>query len=396
MKLLEQIRAAVAIILGSIHQRLGASLVVVVGIAGVVGVLVTVLALGQGFQRTLSSTGRPDRAIVTSKDAFAESMSSLGRDVVFAVMDAPGVNRNAAGKPIISAEVLTQLQLPSINSGMVKNVSLRGIGPLAMALRPEIHVVQGRMFTPGLHEVIVGVPLQAQFKGIAVGDHLSIQNGDWTIVGSFATTGGGAHDSEILSDSQTLLSAFHRNDFQSITVRLNNRAAFKAFSRALTTNPAIKVDIRREDQYFLLQSVGITRLLTIIGYFVGSIMAVGAIFAALNTMYAAVSAQWIQIATLRAIGFDALAVLVAVYLESLLLAVIGALLGTVVAWLLFNGASLSMLAFGTQSQLVFAIRITPQLAIFGTIWAAGIGFLGGLLPAVRAARLPVAAALCAS
>ena len=395
MKILRQIFAVTGINLGSIPQRWGASLVVVAGIAGVVGVLVSILALGQAYERTLAATGRADRAVITSKGAWNESNSSLPRDTIVAIEDAPGIRKNAQGKPILSEEVLTQVPAHAISDDVIKNVSLRGIGPQAMALRPEIHLVQGRMFRPGLHELIVGVPLQSQFKQMAVGDQLSFRDSPWTIVGSFATTGGSGHDSEVFGDAPTLMSSFHRVTYQSITVQLTSPAALKTLNKAIAANPSLSVDVHAEDQYFAQQSQGLTKLLNMVGYFIGGIMAVGAVFAALNTMYAAVSAQSLQIATLRAIGFNAGAVLVAVFLEALLLSLAGALLGTAVAWLLFSGHSLNMIA-GSQSQLVFTLHVTFQLAVLGIVWALVIGFLGGIFPAIRAARLPVATALRAT
>jgi putative ABC transport system permease protein len=395
MRILRQIRAVTGINLSSLPQRWGASLVVVAGIAGVVGVLVSVLALGQGFERTMAATGRADRAVITAKGAWNESNSSLPRDTTVTIEDAPGIKKTAQGKPILSMEVLTQVPARAISDNMVKNVTLRGIGPLGMALRPEIHLVQGRMFRPGLHELIVGVPLQSQFKDMAVGDQLTFRDSPWTIVGAFATTGGSGHDSEIFGDAPTLMSTFHRITFQSITVQLTSAAALKMLSKAVAANPSLSVDVHAEDKYFAQQSQGLTKLLTMVGYFVGGIMAVGAVFAALNTMYAAVSAQALQIATLRAIGFNGGAVLVAVFLEALLLSLAGAVLGTAVAWLLFSGHSLNMIS-GSQGQLVFTLHVTFQLAVLGIVWALVIGFLGGLFPAIRAARLPVATALRAT
>lgn len=395
MTIFRQVIAVAAINLGSLPQRLGASLVVIAGIAGVVGVLVSVLALGRGLEQTFATTGRPDRAIVTAKGALSESSSSLQRDVVFAVQDAPSLVKDTAGKPIYSTELLTQVRSRELSDGVVKNISLRGIGSQGMVLRKEINIAQGRMFRAGLHEVIVGIPLQAQFQHMNVGDSLVIQNSNWTIVGGFATVGGSAHDSEVIGDAASLLSTFHRSNFQSITVQLTDPAALTMFAAALVSNPSLSVEVHREDRYFADQVKAITKLLNTVGYTVGGIMAIGAVFAALNTMYAAVSAQSLVIATLRGIGFNAVAILVAVFVEVLALAVIGAATGTAVSWLLFNGHTLDMLS-GAGNQAVFTLHISPQLAVLGSIWALIIAFIGGLFPAVRAARLPVAAALRAT
>jgi len=392
MTIFRQIGAVVRINLATLPRRWGAALVLIAGVAGVVGVLVSVLALVQGFEQAFASAGRPDRAIIVSQGAQSEGSSALPRDAATAVPDAPGIARDGQGRPIASMEMLSQLRAVAINDGVVKNVLLRGIGLLAMTLRPELHLVQGRMFRPGLNEVIVGVPLQGQFRGFAVGDQLSIQNSRWTIVGSFASGAGGLHDSEILADAPTLMSAFHRTFYQSITVRLSGPAAVKSLTAALHANASTNVEVVREDEFFARQSKDFAQVLTIFGYFVGGIMAVGALFAALNTMYAAVAAQSIFIATLRAMGFNAVAVLSAVFVESLLLSAIGALAGTSIAWALFGGHTLNMLT-GSQSQMVFSLQITPALAILGAVWALVIGFVGGLFPAIRAARLPVAIAL---
>jgi putative ABC transport system permease protein len=390
MNFLNQACAVAIINLSTFPRRLAAAAVVIAGIAGVVGVLVTVLALGNDLQQTFAATGRADRAIVTAKGAVAESGSAIQHDAAYAVAASPAIARTASGKPILSMEMLTQIR--SLDSGghTARNVSLRGIGPLAMVLRPEIHITQGRMFRPGLHEVIVGAALQTQFPSMQIGQTVTIQNSRWKIVGRF--TAGGAHDSEILGDAVTLLSAFHRDNFQSITVRLAGPGALKILTDALAANPSLSVDVRREDKFFAEQSRVIVRMLTTVAYCIGGIMALGAVFAALNTMYAAVAAQALTIATLRAIGFGAGPVLAAVFAEALALAGFGALAGAAIAWLLFSGHTLSMLS-GGGGQAIFQLRITPHLVALGVAWALAIGLLGGLFPAIRAARLSVAVAL---
>jgi putative ABC transport system permease protein len=392
MSIFRQIAAVIRINLATLPRRWGAALVLIAGVAGVVGVLISVLALVQGFEHVFAAAGRADRAIIVSQGAQSEGSSFLPRDAATAAPDAPGIARDAQGQPILSMEMLTQLRAVAVNDGVTKNVLLRGVGPLAMTLRPELHLVQGRMFRPGLNEVIVGVPLQTQFRGFALGDRLVIQNSRWTIVGSFSSGADNLHDSEILADAPTLMSAFHRTGYQSITVKLTSPAAVKSLAAALGANAAVVVEVVREDEFFARQSRDFAQVLTIFGYFIGGIMAVGAVFAALNTMYAAVAAQRLFIATLRAMGFNALAVLSAVFLESLFLSAVGALVGTAIAWALFAGHTLNMLT-GTQSQMVFSLQITPALAVLGIVWALAIGFVGGLFPAIRAARLPVAMAM---
>lgn len=386
MNQLRQIGAAIEINLGSLGQRIGASLVVVIGIAGVVGVLVTVLAMGQSLHRTMATTGRADRAIILAKGAQSESSSSIPRDsaVTLAETGKPG----ADGKPIASMEMLVQTRLTA-RDGQTKNVSVRGVGPLAGSLRPEVKIAQGRMFRPGLQELVVGRNLGIKFPNLEPGDHIQFQNGAWTIVGTFAS-GGSAHDSEILGDADTLLAAFHRNAFQSVTIALDGPDGLARLNALIAANPALVVEAKREDIFFAAQSGAFTRVLTVIGLFVGVTMAIGAVFSALNTMYAAVSAQSVEIATLRAIGYNGTAVLVGVFCEALALALAGAVLGITVAWLIFNNHTLS------TGSVVYALHIDFPLAMLGIVWALAIGTLGGLFPAIRAARMPVAEALRAT
>jgi putative ABC transport system permease protein len=382
MNQLRQIGAAIEINLGSLGQRIGASLVVVIGIAGVVGVLVTVLAMGQSLHRTMATTGRADRAIILAKGAQSESSSSIPRDsaVTLAETGKPG----ADGKPIASMEMLVQTRLTA-RDGQTKNVSVRGVGPLAGSLRPEVKIAQGRMFRPGLQELVVGRNLGIKFPNLEPGDHIQFQNGAWTIA-----SGGSAHDSEILGDADTLLAAFHRNAFQSVTIALDGPDGLARLNALIAANPALVVEAKREDIFFAAQSGAFTRVLTVIGLFVGVTMAIGAVFSALNTMYAAVSAQSVEIATLRAIGYNGTAVLVGVFCEALALALAGAVLGITVAWLIFNNHTLS------TGSVVYALHIDFPLAMLGIVWALAIGTLGGLFPAIRAARMPVAEALRAT
>jgi putative ABC transport system permease protein len=334
----------------------------------------------------MASTGRPDRAIILAKGALSEGSSSIPRDSAVTLAEAG--RRAADGKPIASMEMLTQTRLMA-RDGQIKNVSVRGVGPLDGALRPEITIVQGRMFRPGLQELVVGRNLSIKFANLEPGDHIQLQNGTWTIVGTFAS-GGSAHDSEILGDADTLLAAFHRNAFQSVTIALDGPAGLARLNALIAANPALVVEAQREDIFFAAQSAAFTRVLTVIGLIVGVTMAIGAVFSALNTMYAAVSAQSVEIATLRAIGYNGTAVSVGVFCEALTLALAGALAGIAVAWLFFNNHALS------TGSVVYALHIDFSLAMLGIVWALGIGILGGLFPALRAARMPVAEALRAT
>lgn len=394
MIVLKEILVVTGMNLRAIPQRLGTSLVIVVGIAGVVAVLISVLAMSVGFQKTSAGAGRSDRAIIIRGGSEAELSSSLARDATLTIMDAPGVKKDADGKPIGSAESVVIIERPKKGSQSGANVTLRGVGAEILALRPEIHLIQGRMFRPALHELIVGKAAQAQFQGLDVGDQLHFHESDWTIVGTFES-GGDSHESELMADNETVLSAWRRNLYQSVWVLLDSPEAFDKFRDSLTTNPTLSVEIKREPDYYAGLSKNLSKILFIVGNVVGGIMAVGAIFGALNTMYSAVSARSLEIATLRAIGFGAGAIVVSVFVEALLLAFLGGAIGAALAWLFFNGNTVSTLS-GNFTQLVFALTVTPGLIALGIAWAMVIGAIGGLFPAVRAARLPVAEALRAT
>lgn len=394
MNTLKQIRAVTSIGFSTLPQRLGTSLVIVIGIAGVVGVLLSVLAMATGFQKTLSSTGKEDRALVLRGGSDSELASTISRENTLTILDAPGVRRNAEGKAIGSAEAIVIVDLPKKSNDAGSNVSMRGVGPLGLQARPEIHVVEGRMFSPGLREIIVGRGAQKQFKGLELGAKLELRGSEWTIVGVFES-GGDSHESELIADGESVLSAYRRNLFQSVFVQLDSAAAFDAYKKALTGDPQLSVDVKREREYYADQSKGLSRVLSFVAYVVGGIMAVGALFGALNTMYSAVSTRSQEIATLRAIGFGNFPVVVSVMVEALVLSLVGALIGSALAWVFFNGNAISTLG-ANFTQVVFKLTVTPQLIVLGIIWACVIGVIGGLFPAVRAARLPVAAALRAS
>jgi putative ABC transport system permease protein len=392
--MLRQIRAVTWMNLRSIPQRFGASSVIVVGIAGVVAVLISVLAMATGFTHTVLGTGRDDRAIVLRGGSNSELASTLSREATLTVMDAPGIRKDSAGKPIASAEAVVVVDMPKKSNDSGANVTIRGIGAAGIGVRPEIHLVMGRMFARGLRELIVGAGAQAQFKGLDVGNHIALRGSDWTIVGAFASNGD-SHESELLADGETVLSAYRRNLYQSVVVLLDSKDSFAAFKTSLTTNPQLSVDVLREHDYYAQQSQRMSRVLSFVAYVVGGIMAVGALFGALNTMYSAVSVRSREIATLRAIGFSASAVVLSVLIEALLLSVIGALIGAGLAWIFFNGNVVSTLG-SNFTQVVFRLAVGPALVVLGIVWACAIGLIGGLFPAIRAARLPVAAALRAT
>ena len=390
MKLFRQIGAVTAMNFRSLPQRASTSLVIVIGIAGVVAVLVSVLAMSTGLIRTMENAGREDRAIVMRNGSIAESSSALDRNSARAVEDASGIKRNDEGDPILSAEGMRILSLRKKEDDAEINVILRGVGPMLTQLRPELRITEGRMFNPAVTEVIVGKQARAQFKGLDIGDVIHARNANWTVVGMFETNGD-AHESSLMTDAETLNSADQRG-FQSVTVLLESAAAFQTFKDSLNANPTLAVDVIRERDYYRQQSKTMSTIISVIAYVVGGIMAVGAIFAALNTMYSAVSARLQEIATLRALGFGSTAMVMSVLAEALVLALIGGVMGAVIAWLFFNGNTVST-SGGGMGQLVFALSVNPQLMILGIVWACVIGLLGGLFPAVRAARLPVATAL---
>ena len=394
MSLVGQVVAVTINNIRNIPQRAGISAVVVIGIAVTVAVLVSVLAMAAGFNKTISNTGRVDRAIVLRGGSQAETTSTIARDNALTVIDAPGIKRDADGKPIASAEIVAIVSMPLKNTNSKANITLRGIGPKGMQVRPEMKIIEGRMFRPALLELIVGKSAVAQFKGLSVGSHVSYHNSEWTVVGIFET-GGDSHESEMIGDVEVLVSTLRRNLFQAVIALLDSPQTFEQFKDNLTTNPTLSVDVQRETDYYAAQSKQVSKLLFFLAYVVGGIMALGAVFGALNTMYSAVSSRSLEIGTLRAIGFGALPVVISVLFEALLLALVGGALGSFLAWLFFNGNAVNTLG-ANFTQIVFRLTVTPPLVISGVIWACAIGFIGGLFPAIRAARIPVAEALRAS
>lgn len=389
MRTLRQIVAVTGMNLRSIPQRLGSSLVIVIGIAGVVGVLVSVFTMATSLSGTVLSTGSPDRAIVLRSGTNSEAASSLSVDAVQTIMNAPGIARTSKGDPAASGDVVISVNMKRKKDGSLAPLTVRGVSPQEFAVRPEIKLVAGRMFNPGLRELIVGRNGQREDAGLAIGDKVSLRNSQWTVVGVY--TSGDSYESGMLTDANTLKSAYGRTYINAVTALLDSPDAFDKFKNALTTNPTLTVDVMREPAYYAQQSKSISNLMFLITYVVGAIMAVGALFAALNTMYAAVSARGVEIATLRSIGFGAVPVVVSVLAEALLLALIGAAIGAAIAWALFSGNTISL--GGTLGSVVTQLKITPALLGIGVLWACGVGLLGGLFPAIRAARLPVATAL---
>ena len=385
--------AAAGIGIASLPQRWGASSVIVIGIAGVVAVLVAMLAMGEGFEATLNRTGSETSAILLRSGSQAETNSVITREQLPLVSQLPGIARADNGTPLASAELSQVVNLPTRANGTDANAQLRGVSDTAFALRPQVRIVEGRRFESGKRELVIGVGAQRQYIGLDVGRQIELANQPWTIVGMFES--GDSHESELWADADVLGPTYQRTAFQSVTVKLDGKDGMRQLKAALAADPRLKLDVETTRHYYNKQSEGLTKLITILGTVIGSIMAVGAVFGALNTMYAAVAGRSREIATLRALGFRGLPVVVAVMLETMLLALLGGLLGAALAWLVFNGYSASTLS-GNFSQVMFQFQVAPGLMWTGLKWALGIGLVGGLFPALRAARLPVTEALRAA
>jgi putative ABC transport system permease protein len=397
MRALNQVLQITLVNLRSIPQRLGTSLVVVVGIAGVVGVLVSVLAMAEGFRHTLASAGRPGRVIMLRAGSDSELSSGLVRDQAVLLSTLPGVAREAGGRPLASAELMVMVDLPRKGERNPNNVPFRGVAPAAFAIRDELRIVEGRAFERGVREVIVGRQAARQFAGLQVGARIAFRDSDWRVVGVFES-GGDVHESEIWSDAEVAMSAFRRTGYQSMTAALADPsdAGFVAFKAAVARDPRLSINVLREPEYYAKQATILSNLIRVLGYTVAAFMAVGAMFGALNCMYSAIASRQVEIATLRAIGFGGGPVVVSVMIEALVLALIGGAVGGALAYVYCDGATLSTLNFSTFSQVAFAFRVTPALLAQGLVWALVIGVAGGLLPAIRAARLPVTLALRAA
>jgi putative ABC transport system permease protein len=382
-----QARAATVLGIATIPQRLGSSAVVVVGIAGVVGVLVALLAMAAGFAATLEQGGSEDTAIVLRAGAQTELNSVISHETVELVAELPQVRRGESGRPIASGELVVVAALPKRSTGLDANVELRGVGERAWELRPALRIINGRRFTPGLRELIVGKRAREQFRGVDVGSTLRLNGQMWQVVGEFSS--GDANDSDLWGDVDVVGPTYRRGSSRtSVTVRLTDAGAFEAFRAQLALDPRLKVDVKTTRAYYTEQSANLTRLITGLGNAIGLIMGIGAVFGALNSMYAAVATRTREIATLRAVGFRALPVVVSVMLETMLLALLGGALGAGIAWLLFDHYTASTLG-ANFTQIVFAFRVTPELLWRGMKWALAIGMLGGLFPALRAARMSV-------
>ncbi len=377
----------------SIINRWPSTLVAVLSIAGTVGVFIVMLAMAQGFGSTLIGSGSPQNVILLRGGANSEMMSVVMLDQARVIADAPGVARSASGDPLVSAEVVVIGAFPLISSGSDANVQIRGISPRALEVRPDVRIVQGRFIQSGLTELVVGRNVPGTYRGLELGSKVDFGGGSWTVVGVF-DAGGSAFDSELWCDATVLNQIFGRpeNVFQSATVRLTSVDDFQEFKDEVTSDPRLTFDVFRETAFYAQQSRTISTIIRVLGFLVAGIMAVGAVFAALNTMYSAVAARGAEIGTLKALGFSSGNIVTSFLVESILIALAGGAVGCLAA-LPFNGFTTGTLNWSSFSYLAFSFRVTPMILVSGIAFALIMGVVGGLPPAVRAARVPVIVAL---
>lgn len=378
--------------LRSVRARWTSSVVAVLGIAGTVGVFVAMLSMAKGFQATLVASGSAGNALVTRAGATSEMTGAVSLDEVKVLQDAPGVAHGADG-PIMTPEVVVIAPFPLIRTGTDANVQVRGVSPKALEVRSKVKIIEGRFFQPGLTELIVGRNVASTYVGLGLGDTVKFGGGTWRVVGVF-DAGGSAFDSEVWCDSVVLNQTYKRPDtiYQSVTVHLTSPAALQQFKDSVTTDPRMSVDVTREVDYYAKQSQAVTTLIVVLGTMIAIVMGIGAVFGALNTMYSAVSERSREIATMRALGFGGPSVVTSFVIEALLISFLGGVVGCI-AVLPLNGLTTSTMNFQTFSSLAFAFRITPMLLVSGIVFALFMGVIGGLPPAIRAARRPVAQAL---
>lgn len=376
----------------SLKARWTSAIVTVIGIAGTVGVFVAVLSLARGFRATLVASGSPGNALVMRAGSTSEMMGGVTLDSINIIQDAPGIARDSSG-PLVTKEVVGVIPFPLISTGTDANVQVRGVSANVLQIRNFVKIAQGRMLQAGLSELVVGKNAATTYAGLTLGNTLNFGGGRWKVVGIF-DAGGSSFDSEVWCDAPVLSQVLKRppNIFQSATVHLATPASFQQFKDAVTRDPRLNVDATREIDYYAKQSTRFTALITVLGGVVASIMAIGAIFAGLNTMYSAVAERGREIATMRALGFGASAVVVSFLIEALLISFVGGLVGCL-AVLPLNGVTTATINWQTFSSLAFAFKITPELLAKGIVFALAMGLFGGLLPAVRAATMPVAVAL---
>ena len=390
--MLSQIVAVTGVNLRSIRQRLGSSAVAITGIAGVVVVFLGVLSIAEGFKAAMAGVGDPQTVIVMRAGSDTEMTSGLSGDTARLVMDTPGIARDEHGA-IASPELFVIVGHPTKKDPSDANVPLRGVSSAALTVRPEIKIAEGRMFTEGTNEIVVGRAASRQFANLTVGSETKWGQNRWRVVGIFDAKGSAA-ESEIWCDAKVLQPAYQRgNSYQSVYARLASPDGFQAFKDALTANPRMSVTAIREPDYFAAQSNVLNQIISTIGFLIAGLMGIGAIFGAVNTMYSAVASRTREIATLRAIGFGSFPVVFSVLSEAVFLSVIGGLIGGIAAWLAFDGYQTSTMNFQSFSQVAFAFAVTPRLLGLALAYSVLMGLVGGMLPAFRAARLPIVTAL---
>jgi putative ABC transport system permease protein len=389
MQPLQQYLALLRMNLAGVAQRLGPVLTIVIGVTCAVGVLVSMLAMGVGARRQAMSVVRADRVVVMSTGAQSEMQSSIPKDVVSSIRDLPGIKHGADGQPVAVSQALIFMEARKRLGDTRIYFPLIGLSTGLVDLLPEMHLTAGRMFLPGLHELVARNSCARQYTGFDIGDKRSIRGGDWGIVGHF-NQGSAQGPCVVFADAETVLSTFGLNNYNQVTVMLQSATGYGDFLSALKTNPAFHVEAKHESEVVEQQFKQFNGMLNFASYFVGSIMAIAATLGAVNSLYAIVDSRRREIATLRAIGFGSGAIIACLLSESILLALPGAFLGGALAWILFNGLSASPFGFS------FQLAVTPSLVMLGIAWALGMGLLGGLLPALRAARVPVTTALRAT
>lgn len=384
--------AVTALNVRNMRERITSSIVALVGITGVVTVLIGVLSISEGFRAVLDLAGAPDVAIVLRGGSSDEMSSGLSQEQTRIIGDSKDVARDASG-PIYSPELYVVVDVPMQSTGTPANVPLRGVSQQAAKLRQEFEIIEGRDFVPGTFEIIVGQGAAQQFAGLVVGNKLRWGTTDWTVVGIFKDRGSVA-ESELWTDATVLQGAYNRGaSYQSVRAKLTSPAAFKSFKDSLTADPRVNVKVFSEQEYYAEQSRGLRTMVSGIGTTIAVLMGLGAFFAALNTMYSAVSARTREIATLRALGFGGAPVVVSVLIEALLLALVGGIIGMAIAYFAFNGIRASTMNWASFSQITFAFTVTPQLLVQGLIYSIVIGLFGGLMPSLRAARMPITTGL---
>ena len=392
MNWLSQIFAVTGVTLRSIPQRLGSSIVAIIGIGGVVIVFTAVLSIAEGFQAAMKGTGDAQTVIVLHSGSDTEMTSGFSGEEARLISEAPAIETGPEG-PHASPELFVIVGHPLKRSGTDANVPLRGLTPIALKVRPQIKIVEGRLFASGTNEIIVGRAASQQFQGLSIGTSVRWGEASWQVVGIF-DAGGSVAESEIWCDAKVLQPAYRRgNSYQSVIVRLASVDGFQTFKDALTTNPRLSVTVIREPDYYAQQSQVLQMIIRSIGFGIAGLMGLGAIFGAVNTMYSAVSNRTREIATLRALGFSSIPVVVSVMVEAVLLSLVGGLIGGLLAWVAFDGYQTATMNFQSFSQVAFAFKVSPSLLARGMFFALVMGLIGGLFPAIRAARLPIVTAL---